>query len=117
MTASTGDIIKSWGKTSGIEPVPYIRVYASSAETKYISLRGLLRPGLNNFTLAMQAIGTSVTPSLSLYVPAYKEDPATFPWYDYPAIADKEIRHFAPAFGFYLKLVFAGKGQMMLTSL
>lgn len=117
MPASAGDIIKSWGRTSGIEPTPYIRIYANGAETKYVSLRGIIRPGLNNFTLAMQAIGATVTPSLSIYVPMGKEDPSTFPWHEYAAITPNELRHFSPAFGFYLKLVFSGKGQLMVTSL
>ena len=117
MAASAGDIIKSWGRTSGVEPLPYMRIYANSAETKYLSLRGIIRPGLNNFTLAMQAVGTTVTPSLSIYVPAQNEDPATFPWQEYTPIIANELRHFSPVFGFYLKLVFAGKGQIMVTSL
>ena len=117
MPASSGDVVKSWGRTSGIEPTPYIRVYASGAETKYLPLRGVIRPGINNFTLAIQAIGATVTPSLSLYVPTGKEDPATFPWHDYPAIAPNEIRHFTPDFGFYIKLVFSAKGQVIITSL
>jgi hypothetical protein len=117
MAASAGDIIKSWGRVSGIEPLPYIRIYANGAETKYLSLRGVIRPGLNNFTLAMQAIGATVTPSLSIYVPSGKEDPANFPWHEYTPIAPNELRHFSPAFGFYVKLVFSGKGQLMITSL
>ncbi len=117
MTASSGEIIKSWGSSSKLEPLPYINIYSKGLETKYISLRGLLRPGINNSTLAMQAVGTTITPSLSLYTPQAKEDPSTFPWHEHPPITPSEIRQFYPAFGFYLKLVFAGKGQLIISSL
>lgn len=117
MTASSGEIIKSWGSSSRLEPLPYINVYSNGLETKYISLRGLLRPGINNSTLAMQAVGTTITPYLSLYTPNAKEDPSNFPWHEYSPILPSEIRQFYPAFGFYLKLIFTSKGHLIISSL
>lgn len=116
MTASTGDIIKSCGRTFGIEAIPYYRVYVDSAETKYINMAGLMRPALSTFTLVIQAVGASVTPSVSLYVPtSAREDAATFPWMALAPIASNDILHVDPMVAFYLKLQFSGKGYAIVT--
>lgn len=115
MTVSIGDKTRSWVKQDGIGPFPYIRVHADSAETKYISLRGISRADIATFTLAAQAINTQVVISLTMYVPDnIKEDPALFPWFNATTIAPGAASFVSPTYGLYAKLEFSGKGYAIL---
>jgi hypothetical protein len=116
MPASQSDIITSGTRSDA--PLPHIIVTADAAETKYISLRGVIRPGLNNFTLAMQARGATVTPSFSLCTVAFHgKDFSTWSWHAFDPIAPDELQNFTPNFGFYLRAVFSAPGQLIVTSL
>ena len=115
MTLSIGDKTRSWVKQDGIGPFPYIRVHADSAETKYISLRGISRADIATFTLATQAVGTQVVVSLTMYVPDNsKENPANFPWFASSTVADGTSSFVSPTYGLYAKIEFSGKGYAIL---
>lgn len=115
MPSTSGDVVKS---SLYDTPLPFFIVTADSAETKYVKLNGILRPSINNFTLAMQAIGATVTPSLSLCTPRFHgSDPSTWSWQAFDPIIPDELQNFTPNFGFWLRAVFSGRGQLIVTSL
>lgn len=112
MAASLGDHVKSsFDRT----PLASLIITASSAEVKYVDLRGLLRPTL---TLYMQAVGASVTPALSIAnVKDFGKDYSTWPWHSFTAIAPNELKAFSPEVGFFLRATFSAQGQLIITSL
>lgn len=114
MAASLGDHAKSsFGRT----PLGSLLISASTAEVKYVDLRGL-RPGMNNFTLYMQAVGASVTPALSIAnTKDFGKDYSTWPWHSFTAIAPNELKAFSPEMGFFLRATFSAQGQLIITSL
>ena len=116
MPASQSDIITSGTRSDA--PVPHIILTADSAETKYVSLRGVLRLGVSTLTLSMQARGATVTPALSLCTVAFHgKDFSTWSWQEFDPIAPDALKNFTPNFGFYLRAVFSAPGQLIITSL
>ncbi len=103
-------------------PVQYFAVSSTAAGTYYFNLSGLLRPGVTNIGLAVQAIGAQVTASLSLQEPSQPTEPtdadlAALAWFATTPVAAGGCQLLNPPFANWIKLVFAGAGTAYVGSM
>lgn len=103
------------GRTTS--PLQSFEVSVTGAETKIAKLGGVLRPGVNNLGVYVQAVGTAVTPSLTLDNPA-TVDKGDATWFTLPVIPAGNIVNLGPNLvGTAVRLQFAGAGRAIVASL
>jgi hypothetical protein len=120
-----GDNIQSVGRRNSVQQLPYAVISADCAsgpESKVINMAGHLRAGIINMGIIMQTVGCSVTPYFSLYPASEAElkDPLnSMPWAPASgaAVAANTLYNFGNLYGFWLRLDFAQKGTVIVSSL
>jgi hypothetical protein len=120
LPASTSDTFGNLTQRHRAFSTPIVTVNAGGVESRYVDLTTFLRTSQINMGITIQVVGTTVTPYLTL-MPATQQEvrlnPSGIPWTAFPPVNAGSMYNFGFYFGVYLRLDFAGAGQVIVSAL
>lgn len=115
--ATVGDRVISIGTTRKVSATPICIAARDDAGIVIVDLLSMVRAGTVNLGITIQAVGTSVTPYLTLQPEkqsAVYQNMNSIDWAVQPVVSAGTVYNFGFLFGTYLRLDFAQAGRVYI---